>query len=51
MSTSEPMRTLVARPAPSRSKFDPLALAQHAEERALERVEREHELLAVGVAR
>ena len=31
-------------------EHDPLALAQHPEDRALERVGREHELLAVGVA-
>ena len=50
MSGSEPVRTVVARPSASRSKHDPLALAQHPEDRALERVGGEHELGAVGVA-
>ena len=50
MSTSEPRRSVVARPASSRSKIDPLALAQHAEHRALERVVGQVVLGQVGVA-
>ena len=50
MSTSAPIRTLVATAVVVEVEDDPLTLAQHAEDRAVERVEREVELLAVGVA-
>ena len=44
------MRTLRGPAVGVEVEHDPLTLAQHPEERALERVGREHELLAVGVA-
>ena len=50
MSGSEPMRTVVAPSGVVELEVDPLALAQHPEERSGERVRREHVLLAVGVA-
>ena len=49
MSVSEPMRTRVTRPSASSSKFT-LTLAQHPEERALERTRGQDQLGAVGVA-
>ena len=49
-SGSEPVRTLRGAAVGVEVEHDPLALAQHPEDRALERVGREHELGAVGVA-
>ena len=49
MSGSEPMRTRVARPVAVELEVHALTLAQHPEQRPVERFGREHVLGAVGV--
>ena len=50
MSTSEPSRKRVARPCVVELEDHPLALAEHAEDRAVQRVGGEVELGEIGVA-